>query len=128
MPKLDVIEVVKDIIIKESGIDINLATRKREIVETRSLFFHVVRHLAPLQSYESIGRSVNRNHATVLFAVNQYETYAKFNKELDKLRAIILKRFRLEHAIYHIHSIDDEIRGLEERLTELKEFRALLSE
>jgi chromosomal replication initiation ATPase DnaA len=126
-PKMDVIDIVKDIIINESGVDINQVKRNRNIVEVRSLFFHVVKELSPMQSFSNIGRSVNKDHATVMFAISQYETYARFNKELDKLKAKVVKRFRLEYQFYQIHSIDDEIRNLEERIAELKELRDTLN-
>lgn len=126
-PKMDVIDIVKDIIITESGVDINQVNRKRNIVEVRSLFFHVVKELSPMQSFSNIGRSVNKDHATVMFGISQYETYARFNKELDKLKAKVVKRFRLEYQFYQIHSIDDEIRNLEERIAELKELRETLN-
>ncbi len=127
-PKMDVIDIVKDIIINESGVDINQVKRNRNIVEVRSLFFHVVKELSPMETFSGIGRSVNKDHATVMFGISQYETYARFNKELDKLKAKVMKRFRLEYKFYQIHSIDDEIRNLEERLAELKEFRDTLNE
>jgi hypothetical protein len=127
-PKLDVIDIVKDIIINESGVDINQPSRKRGIVELRSLFFHVVKDLSPMLTFESIGQSVEKDHSSVMYGISQYETYARYNKELDKLRAVVVKRFRLEHKFYQIHSIDDEIRDLEERLAELKEFRESLTE
>ena len=37
------IEIVKDLIIKESGIDINEKTRHRNVIELRSLFYNVAR-------------------------------------------------------------------------------------
>lgn len=126
-PKMDVIDIVKDIIITESGVDINQVKRNRNFVEVRSLFFHIVKELSPMQSFSNIGRSVNKDHATVMFGISQYETYARFNKELDKLKAKVMKRFRLEYQFYQIHSIDDEIRNLEERLAELKELRETLN-
>ena len=126
-PKMEVIDIIKDIVINETSVDITQQKRNRELVEVRSLYFHIVKHLSPMQTFESIGRSVNKNHATVIFGITQYETYAKYNKELDKLKAKIIKRFRLEHKFYQIHSIDDEIKVLEEQLAELKEFRETLT-
>jgi chromosomal replication initiation ATPase DnaA len=121
------IDIIKDLVIKESGIDISEKTRRREVVEVRGLFFHVTKTLKPLSTFNSMGKSVGVNHATVIHSMGMFDTYSKYNKELNRLKESILNRYIIEHKFYHLHTIDDEIVLLEKRLAELKEYRESLN-
>jgi hypothetical protein len=121
------IDIIKDLVIKESGIDIGEKTRRREVIEMRGLFFHVTKTLKPLSTFNSMGKSVGVNHATVIHSMGMFDTYSKYNKELNRLKESILNRYIIEHKFYHLHTIDDEIVLLEKRLAELKEYRESLN-
>lgn len=120
------IEIIKDLVIRESGIDIVEKSRKRNVIELRSLFYNVAKTLKPMESYSAIGRSVGVNHATVLHSLGMFEVYTTYNKELDKLKNTIINRYRIEHKFYAVHSIDDEIERLEQQLNELKRLKESL--
>jgi predicted regulator of amino acid metabolism with ACT domain len=120
------IEIVKDLIIKETGIDVAKRTRQREVIELRSLFYKVAKELKPNSSYSAIGRCVGYNHATVLHSLGMFEVYSKYNKSLNKIKGIVTKRFKLESGIYGIKAINKEIEDLELRIIELKELKEFL--
>jgi hypothetical protein len=120
------IEIIKDLVINESGIDIGEKSRKRNIIELRSLFYTITKTLKPMASFNSIGICVGVNHATVMHSIEMFEVYSTYNKELNKLKDIIINRYRIEHKFYAIHSIDDEIKRLEEQLVELKGLKEIL--
>jgi hypothetical protein len=120
------IEIVKDLIIKETGIDIAKRTRQREVIELRSLFYKVAKELKPISSYSSIGKCVGCHHATVLHSLGMFEVYSKYNKSLNKIKGIVTKRFKLENGLYGIKAINKEIEDLELRIIELKELKEFL--
>jgi hypothetical protein len=117
------IDIIKDLLIKESGIDITERTREREVIEMRGLFFNVVRTLKPTASLNSMGRCVGVHHATVMHSIAMFDVYSKYNKDLNKLKEIITKRYILEHRFYAISSIDFEIDRLEKQLNLLREHK-----
>ena len=120
------IEIVKDLIIKETGIDIAKKTRQREVIELRSLFYKVAKEVKPNSSYSAIGKCVGYNHATVLHSLGMFEVYSKYNKSLNIIKGIVTKRFKLENRFYGINSINKEIEDLELRIIELKELKEFL--
>ena len=120
---MNAIEIIKDLVITESGIDIAERTRRREVIEIRGLFFHVAKTLKPMSTFNSMGKSVGVNHATVIHSMGMFDTYTKYNKELNRLKEIIINRYRLEHKFYAVNSIDDEIERLENRIILLREHR-----
>jgi len=123
---MEAIDIIKDLVIKESGIDISKKSRQRNVIEVRSLFYNVAKTLKPMESYTAIGRSVGVNHATVLHSLGMFEVYTTYNKELNKLKTAIINRYRIEHKFYAVHSIDDEIERLEQQLNELKQLKESL--
>lgn len=123
---MEAIDIIKDLVIKESGIDISKKSRQRSVIEMRSLFYNVAKTLKPMESYSAIGKSVGVNHATVLHSLGMFEVYTTYNKELNKLKTAIINRYRIEHKFYAVHSIDDEIERLEQQLNELKQLKESL--
>lgn len=117
------VDIIKDLLIKESGIDVSKRTREREVIEMRGLFFNVVRTLKPTASLNSMGKSVGVHHATVMHSIAMFDVYSKYNKDLEKLKEIITKRYILEHRFYAISSIDFEIEKLEKQLNLLREHK-----
>ena len=90
---MEITERLKEIIKLETDTNINLRTRKREIVEIRSLYCSILKQLKPNKTYQSIGNSIELNHATIIHAVRMYDIYEKSNPELKRLRNKILSNF-----------------------------------
>ena len=51
---------------------LNTKSRKRELVYARAIYFKLARHFT-LQSYDSIGKLVSRDHASVLHGIKQFD-------------------------------------------------------
>jgi hypothetical protein len=117
------VDIIKDLFIKESGIDIAEKTRRQEVTEMRGLFFNVVRTLKPRASLNSMGRCVGVHHATVIHSISMFDVYLKYNKHFNDLKEIITKRYILEHRFYGINSIDAEIERLENQINLLREHK-----
>ena len=114
-------ETVRQHIFNEMGLDVTQKTRERNLVEARSLYYVILYKLTPRQSLSKIGKSVGKDHATVIYGMNQYETFCFYNKQLDLVKHKILSLFKTFENINRLENIDDEIIRLEAMIQMLKE-------
>lgn len=88
MNKIKEANALADRISELSGVDIFKNTRQARYVESRSLLIFLLYNtkdfrLADIERYfQSKGK--NYNHATALYAVRNFDTYRRFNKDLNK--------------------------------------------
>lgn len=81
-------------VIELSGINIFERSRKREIVEMRSLFFYILKNkldmgLTEMSRYfEDSASSIN--HATIIWALKNYELYKSTNKKIQEIEEMII--------------------------------------
>jgi hypothetical protein len=118
-------EIIKELILEETGIDIADKLRTRTNVEFRSMYFNIIKNLEPKLSLREIGEAVNRDHATVIYGLNQYEIFIKYNKHLESVRNRVLLIYAKNFSRYGMISIDEEINLLEKRIVELQELKSL---
>lgn len=118
-------EIIKELILEETGIDIADKLRTRTNVEFRSMYFNIIKNLEPKLSLREIGEAVNRDHATVIYGLNQYEIFIKYNKHLESVRNRVLLIYAKNFSRYGMISIDEEINLLEQRIVELQELKSL---
>ena len=88
-------QVTKELkrIIKEvTKVDVNIHSRKREIVEARSLYYTILKQIDKKKSLKSIGDTVNLNHATVIHSLKNYQMFEKFNPTLRLFKKEILSK------------------------------------
>jgi chromosomal replication initiation ATPase DnaA len=81
---------VKKIIKDKIGVDVNINSRERYIVESRTLYFTVIREFAPKQTLQSIGDSVGRNHASVMHGLKLFDIVSMYNKEFPSIKDEII--------------------------------------
>jgi hypothetical protein len=80
---------VQELIKQISGVDIFQETRKQEVVEYRAvanLFLNKILGYSLMNIvrwYQSNGK--NSHHATIIFSINNYDIYKKYNKDLEKM-------------------------------------------
>ena len=80
---------VQELIKQITGIDIFQETRKQEVVEYRAvanLFLNKILGYSLMDIvrwYQSNGK--NSHHATIIFSINNYDIYKKYNKDLEKM-------------------------------------------
>lgn len=113
-------ERVRQHIITELGIDVTITTRERYNVEARCLYYSILKDLTPSQSLAKIGRSVNKDHATVIHGLAQYSTFCFYNKKLELIKHKIINLYKSGNDFQRIESIDDEIYRLEQMIYELQ--------
>jgi len=96
---MEITERLKEIILKETDIDVSKNSRKHNIIEARALYFYLVKHFKPKMTLQEIAESVNKNHATVIHSLNNYTMYEKFNRDLRSLRNIIVNQMDEENIL-----------------------------
>jgi hypothetical protein len=96
---MEITERLKEIILKETDIDVSKNSRKHNIIEARALYFYLIKHFKPKMTLQEIAESVNKNHATVIHSLNNYEMYEKFNRDLRSLRNIITNEIDEENIL-----------------------------
>ena len=74
-------EKLKDIVSKVFDTDINIKTRKRNNVEARMIFSKILREDG--NTFESIGKAINKDHSTIVYYVNQASVLIKQSIELS---------------------------------------------
>jgi hypothetical protein len=90
---MEITERLKEIILQETGEDINIKTRKKNTVEIRSLYCNILKQLKPHKTLQSIGETLDLDHATIIHALRMYEVYSKDNKDLKAIKDTILSHF-----------------------------------
>ena len=86
---------VQELIKQITGVDIFQETRKQEVVEYRAVanvFLNKILRYSLMDIvrwYQSNGK--NSHHATIIFSINNYDIYKKYNKDLEKVFNTLLR-------------------------------------
>jgi hypothetical protein len=96
MNRIEQADSIADQIKALSGLDIFKNTRQREYVEARSLLIFLMYNtlnyrLSEIERY-FIERGKHYNHATVLYALRNFNSYRQFNKNISKWLTIITNK------------------------------------
>ena len=81
-------ETIKEIVENYFEISISRNTRKRQYVEARAIYFKLCRDFTQL-SLEQIGKSVKRDHASVLHGVRSINTWVEVDKRINNNMRIL---------------------------------------
>jgi hypothetical protein len=82
-----------ELINQELAVDITQECRKREIIEARALYFYLLKRLYPKRTLQSIGDTLNKNHATIIHSLKNYKMYEEYNSKLFDTKNLILHLF-----------------------------------
>ena len=74
-------EKLKEIVSQVFDTNINIKTRKRNNVEARMIFSKILREDG--NTFESIGKAINKDHSTIVYYVNQASVLIKQSIELS---------------------------------------------
>jgi chromosomal replication initiator protein len=88
---------------KESLISKLSGARKRELVEARQIFCHILREHTDM-SLDSIGQLIKRDHATVLYSLKNVSNLIETDKEFRNKYAYVHDAVTHNISIYHIKS------------------------
>ena len=81
-------DTIKQIVESYFEISISRNTRKRQYVEARAIYFKLCRIFTQL-SLEQIGKSVNRDHASVLHGCRSINTWVEVDKRMNNNMRIL---------------------------------------
>ena len=86
MDRIQQADIIADQIKELSGLDIYKNTRQREYVEARSLLIFLMYNtlnfrLSQIEQF-FVSRGKHYNHATVLYALKNFNSYRQFNKNI----------------------------------------------
>lgn len=115
MNKMTILNIVN----KETGVDITNKTRRREFCEARFIYFDLCRKYASDgKSLYSIGRTVKKDHATVLhgvkFCKSQHEIKNKeFLYKYNNIKDIVEKKNKHRKRYKNTDNIIDRLEYVE---------------
>lgn len=87
-------EKIKRIINKHFDLDISDKTRKFEYVFARACYYKICRDFLGL-TFHSIGKSLNKSHCTVLYAIKELPWMAKSNPYMLKKYNSLMKKYNM---------------------------------
>ncbi|QDP48347.1 MAG: putative bacterial DnaA helix-turn-helix protein [Prokaryotic dsDNA virus sp.] len=85
------IQIIKEVVEQHFDIDITKDTRKREYVEARAMYFNLARDYTRM-SLSVIGKTVYRDHTTVLYFLKQLRDWMLHDYRLKQDYDTINKR------------------------------------
>ena len=114
---------IKELVEGELGYRINVNTRKRSIVYGRAIYFKICKDRTNL-SLSKIGETLNLNHATVLYCINNiFPTFEMYNPKYMEIynRIIATEEYIPKHQ--KLKTLQEEHRKLETRFRFLKQIK-----
>jgi len=117
---MEINEKIKELVLQQTNINVDDTARTREQVEARSLYYTLVKEIAPKTTLKQLGNSVNKNHATVIHSLNSWNMIAKYNPTLNKYKERILKMFDKEIDLTDIDLLRKQINRLQGELIDLQ--------
>lgn len=76
-------ERFKKIIELETGINVDIVSRKRNFVEIRALYYKILRDILGM-TLQSIADTVNKDHATILHSIKNFDIWASYSEDLRR--------------------------------------------
>ena len=124
-------ETIKEIVESYFELSISRNTRKRQYVEARAIYFKLCREFTQL-SLEQIGKSVNRDHASVLHGVRSINTWVQVDKRMSNSMHILRNKIvnyqiETDETVELNESIVLKYIQLKEQVKELEEMNKTLS-
>ena len=89
-------DLLKNVVEEYYELDLTLNTRQRTHVEARAIYFRLLRDNTKM-SLEAIGKTVNRDHASVLYANRKLKDWIQYDSKIKKEYEIIRNKF--EHVL-----------------------------
>ena len=91
------IEKFKKIIELETGVNVEIVSRKRNFVEARAMYYKLLRDVSNM-TLQAIGNTVNKDHATIIHSLNSVDDWMKYDRKLAD---------RYKNILYAIDKIDE---------------------
>jgi septal ring factor EnvC (AmiA/AmiB activator) len=86
------IKLLKEIANQAFNLNVDHRSRKAEYIAARAICYKILKEECDM-TYSYIGRAFNKNHATVLHAIDEFPWMVKADKEMEKTYRKILERW-----------------------------------
>lgn len=114
------IQHLKALIEKQTGKDITINTRHREIVFARKIYYKILT-LTTKMSYKAIGGTLGQTHATVIHALNNFEWDYDHNPAFKEAYDRVYHLYARKDTVVTIETLTHENQVLQETINKLKE-------
>ena len=114
------IQHLKTLIEKQTGKDITINTRHRELVFARKIYYKILT-LTTKMSYKSIGDTLGQTHATVIHALNNFEWDYDHNPAFKEAYDRVYHLYARKDTVVTIETLTHENQVLQETINKLKE-------
>jgi len=78
--------MVKDIVSETTGINISSKKRTQPYVDARTLYYRIIKDIWPKATLQFIGKTVNRDHSTVIHGLSIYDEMEERNPVFSDVR------------------------------------------
>ena len=79
-------EKIKELIENYYNVNLSEKSRRRDLVHLRFLYYHLgYYHSSDGYSLDRLGKTLDFDHATVLYALRQYKNLYEFDKQFKKI-------------------------------------------
>lgn len=113
------IQHLKALIEKQTGKDITINTRHREIVFARKIYYKILT-LTTKMSYKAIGNTLGQTHATVIHALNNFDWDYKHNPAFKEAYDRVYHLYAKKDTVITIDTLTHENQVLTETINKLK--------
>ena len=121
-------ETIKKLVEQYYELDITSQTRKRKYVEARAMYYRLVRDNTRL-SLECIGKTVSRDHASVLHGVNTLSDWVETDPTIRGRYILLKNQLKEMSSIASKHNLISEVdQAVVLELTNLKNLHKELME
>tara|TARA_R100000329_G_C7616723_1_gene218990 strand:+ start:3121 stop:3525 length:405 start_codon:yes stop_codon:yes gene_type:complete len=96
-------------------VDIHTKSRKQEHIEARAIVYSIMRDCLNM-TYKDIGKVFNKNHATILHAVNELPYMIKYTKGLGEKRHELLELWGSAYTAYTVIERAEKIKYLQDKI------------
>jgi hypothetical protein len=114
------IQHLKTLIEKQTGKDITINTRHREIVFARKIYYKILT-LTTKMSYKSIGDTLGQTHATVIHSLNNFDWDYNHNPAFKEAYDRVYNLYTKKGTVATVETLTYENRVLQETITQLKQ-------
>lgn len=88
---MDDVSILSGLIKEHFGIDVSLPTRQRDVVNSRMVFYKILRDMG--NTWMSIARVHNKDHSTIIHAVNTFDDLVTIEPPLREQYILVKELF-----------------------------------
>jgi hypothetical protein len=96
MTKIDKINLLRERVNAFFKVDITTKSRENDEVYARAVYYHICKILDSTMTTTAIAKTVNRNHSTIVYALNKFKIAYEYDKNFKQ----VYDDFIAEHPMY----------------------------